>query len=514
MASRDEITWVHLSDLHFCSGWNQDRQDVLRALTKDVEKIAKPIDFAILTGDVGRTGIGDDYAAVRRWFEEDFFASTGLDWPRVHVVPGNHDVDRRIANAAIYSKILAADSSEEFDVALRDVWRHAPSQEFIHRKFSAFSAFVASTNVIGFCAPAASWGSHVVRYNGFALHIGHINTAWAAGYEGDDQQRLIVGSEQLADVLRDGAQAHAVLLIGHHPPETLHRADQRSFRHVMERDVDFYLCGHVHDPAAEGFVRRAGPCRIVAGASYVDRQFSHGYNVTTLSRCTATVSLRRYTARHNFYGADTLLYQEASESGVISWQWRHRPRVYIAGSGRHIADEHLPQIRNVVRALTTAFIEKGVGVWATSRVASVGSEVWATGLEWCRQNDVDPVGRLGDAGLYPLLDSTLIDSASARATYIGLQDLVVAIGGAEGTTLEIEAAHACGIPIVALPWYGGAAAHATEAPSLGAGEDLQSRVEIAAPPHELADVTRFAASLASTLVDWLWRRSPRKAVPW
>jgi hypothetical protein len=248
-------------------------------------------------------------------------------------------------------------------------------------------------------------------------------------------------------------------LLFHHPQECFYSFDQRVIRSWINNHFDFVLCGHTHELFLENMMtKHPFAVWITSGAMFLNRKYSHSYNIVDISPCTVRIKLRRYGPSHKFYGADTLSYQEASENGVLSWQWRKRPRVYIAGS---IQDESQKgNINKYIRKLTINLLKKGISVWATSRVPGVGAEVWDAGWHWCEDNNVSPVSALGDAGLYPVskeLTDKIPDLVSARASYIGMQDAIIAFCGGEGTEQEIVAAKQLGIPIIALRWSGGSA---------------------------------------------------------
>src|SRR5512136_1761631 len=94
-----QITWLHLSDLHFKSGrqfeeFNQ--KIVLEALWRDIERHInqglKP-DFVVFTGDAAYHGVKDEYDLAVKYFFDPILKVTGLSKDRLFLVPGNHDVN-------------------------------------------------------------------------------------------------------------------------------------------------------------------------------------------------------------------------------------------------------------------------------------------------------------------------------------------------------------------------------------------------------------------------------------
>ena len=96
-----EITWLHLSDLHFQSGDEHNRRVVLQALWDDIrertdrisQRLAR-IDFILFTGDIAYHGLTDEFNLPRINFFRPLLDNTGLDWGNLFVVPGNHDIRR------------------------------------------------------------------------------------------------------------------------------------------------------------------------------------------------------------------------------------------------------------------------------------------------------------------------------------------------------------------------------------------------------------------------------------
>ena len=102
---------LHLTDLHF--GWeggpNQQtlqaqRTNCLNALHKALQKLIadpgnenwKP-DIVAITGDLGWKGAPSDYALLRKWLD-GLLQGLGLGYDSVVVCPGNHDINREVAD--------------------------------------------------------------------------------------------------------------------------------------------------------------------------------------------------------------------------------------------------------------------------------------------------------------------------------------------------------------------------------------------------------------------------------
>src|SRR5688572_17293034 len=92
---------LHLSDLHERGSreaevWRRRRVlgqawlDNLRAMLED-----GPIDLVCFTGDAADWGKAEEFERTTDFFEA-VLKETGLSWDRFFVVPGNHDIDRKV----------------------------------------------------------------------------------------------------------------------------------------------------------------------------------------------------------------------------------------------------------------------------------------------------------------------------------------------------------------------------------------------------------------------------------
>src|SRR3954470_4832014 len=92
------LTWLHVSDFHFRAGDPYDRDVVLRALVRSVrefrERGRRP-DLIFATGDVAHGGKRNEYEAATVFFDT-LLAAAGVEKSQLHVIPGNHDVDREL----------------------------------------------------------------------------------------------------------------------------------------------------------------------------------------------------------------------------------------------------------------------------------------------------------------------------------------------------------------------------------------------------------------------------------
>lgn len=127
--SSSSLTWLHVSDLHFGHGdanYRFDQRGVTNGIVSNAEQMTKrlgPPDLLFVTGDIAFSGQPDQYGQAKEWLTRLRAAVGGS--PRLLLVPGNHDVDRKlatkIASAALHKDLRS-------DPKKLDELLHDPSQ--------------------------------------------------------------------------------------------------------------------------------------------------------------------------------------------------------------------------------------------------------------------------------------------------------------------------------------------------------------------------------------------------
>src|SRR5260370_40250768 len=94
--------FVHISDIHFGqekrAGEVYINNDVKERLISDARRTLVdmgkyPADGIIVTGDVAYAGKLEQYKQAGQWLDE-LAEAIGCQKTSVHLVPGNHDIDR------------------------------------------------------------------------------------------------------------------------------------------------------------------------------------------------------------------------------------------------------------------------------------------------------------------------------------------------------------------------------------------------------------------------------------
>ena len=343
---RHRLRILHLSDLHergsretepwrrrrvLGDGWAEN----LGVLLQD-----GPIDLVCFTGDAADWGLPEEYARVT-----DFFAGLldrlHLDKDRLFVIPGNHDIGRKI-HPDVWSAVReAAFRADPLDLALwmaggslpmgfEDGWR----DRLLERQ-AAYRSWVRDGLGRPDLDPAASphgllgYRREVrLPHLDVPVHLIGLDTAWLCG-DDHDAGKLRLTDAQLGKLATDekgNPLPGFRLVLMHHPFHEL--ADGADLRRRIAPWADLVLRGHLHEPEAETW---ADPDRTIrqlaAGCLYEGHradQYPNACHVLTVglddSGRPAQIDLRfrAFSARGGHWHDDNSLYKD-SKDGRLTW---------------------------------------------------------------------------------------------------------------------------------------------------------------------------------------------------
>ncbi|NNB99115.1 TIR domain-containing protein [Corallococcus exiguus] len=263
------FTWLHLSDIHFKNQPWVGQPLVLAQLRRAIagrSTFGIPAPEAIfVTGDVANTGgaRGDEYAPARDWLLE-IAGELGLSAEHIHVVPGNHDLQR--ATAGTPGQVLV-EALRNGTTKLDDVLLKPDSHALLHARMAPFLHLVRGLAPVEFWLDGIAWKRQLRLRSGVKVRVVGLNTALLAN-DALDFQRLRAGQSQLDFALADISTDEAVIVLGHHPFNWL--ADESSVEPPVSAFAHLYLNGHVHAQHSQRIVSGGGRelVQVVAGASF------------------------------------------------------------------------------------------------------------------------------------------------------------------------------------------------------------------------------------------------------
>jgi tetratricopeptide (TPR) repeat protein len=268
------LTWVHLSDLHFGHGADAacrfDQKLVMRAICRDLSDVREQLgspDYVFLTGDIAFSANAKaEYLPASDWLAQ-VLTVLGVPPERALPVPGNHDVDRRLARAGTGAVLHAGLRAQP--KLLDNLHESAEMMQAIWPKLAAYQEFAKGYGAPEIHPGRPFWTKALEHPLGPIVAIG-LNTSLLSFDDGDSGETLALGLGQLQNAIDAQAPGTLLVVLQHHPPEWLRDGSMQ--RSMLERSPHLLLCGHIH--SAEGFLRqpltRQGTLELVAGAGHGD----------------------------------------------------------------------------------------------------------------------------------------------------------------------------------------------------------------------------------------------------
>ena len=226
--------------------------------------------------------------------------AAGLSPDRLFLVPGNHDVDREKIDS-LYLKLYLCETHDEI---LERVFNEGFRANLM-AKFSAFHKFSQEAAGIRRCDGKSFHYAQTLKLEKdgkkSSLNLLGLNSAILAGYDGDDDRKLALGSFQVDEALsKIDRSAHLTLAFFHHPFSCFHGCDRES-RNWLVRNADMILTGHTHEPANAFYHDSAGKVvHIGAGASYEKRESENAFDIVEidLEKRSGIVRFYEYVYEH------------------------------------------------------------------------------------------------------------------------------------------------------------------------------------------------------------------------
>lgn len=264
------VRWLHVSDFHFSPKSRPEHEVVLGALLTTVEELrqrGRQVDLIFVTGDIAHGGGEAEYALAEAYLAR-LCEAAGVSRAALHMVPGNHDINRESGKFLLRT----LPSAEE---ALR--YFQAEQQRPHLHKLEAFRAFYnrfyADANPNGApprqAAPGqATAGPELVQVRELQLGLLPLNSAWFA-QDDHDSGSLLVGEALVRSGLAAIAAAPLRIAFMHHPFSDLIHFERKIIQEQLSSGCHLLLRGHLHDAEAQA-VNSAYRQTIVlaAGASF------------------------------------------------------------------------------------------------------------------------------------------------------------------------------------------------------------------------------------------------------
>lgn len=343
---------VHLSDIHFASSSGNAHdvdQNVRDELLRDVATLTKQLGSAtgvLVTGDIAFSGKKEEYQHAAEWLRTVCNA-VGCEEQHVSVVPGNHDVDRRLADGVItkllHKSIRELDGSA-IDSKLREFFSDTQSASALLAPLAEYNVF-AQRYGCGISAKDPYWQRSLELSCGTTIRMRGLCSAYVSNAE-DDKGKMVLGTAYVS-VQRDNGVLHLTLC--HHPPEWLRHQDP--FDDYLNSRIHIQLFGHKH---AQRVNVINDMVRLVAGAMHPERgqepAWVPTYNVLEIERRDEEhIGLRLYQRR--WHQPETKFIAERDPNNgreYREFKWSGFPRRVPAAARPQLVASQVVQVDQVV----------------------------------------------------------------------------------------------------------------------------------------------------------------------
>jgi predicted phosphodiesterase len=288
---------IHLSDIHFRAteaGLPDDPNGGLRSdLLEDIRfmrtSIGRSVDCILISGDIAFAGQAAEYDFAYRWLEQELCPTAGCALENVFVIPGNHDVNRRAAQAPVQQGAradLRRRAANEVEGELRRYLHDRMSAQVLFDPIENYNHFAAKF----LCAlgpygqtgsgapPDTENASRPFATRDLPLNDGSVLRLWGFNSvlvsDAQDAEGQMLLDPAAAQIPAELGVTHLVMC--HHPFNWL--KNRAGFQDRIEQVAKLQLFGHEHSRRIEDNRRFL---RIRAGALQPDRDepdWKPGYN--------------------------------------------------------------------------------------------------------------------------------------------------------------------------------------------------------------------------------------------
>lgn len=277
---------LHLSDIHFrspdCEDLATDINHPYRThLVQDVVELCKAggrVDAILVGGDIAYKGAPAEYKVARAWLL-DLAHQCGCAPEGIYVVPGNHDVDRRVCSGSLVianaQAAIAGAAAEDREGVMKRQLADSDVGQSLFKPLAAYNEFAAFFNCSVFPG-RPFWKDEVDIGGGVRLRLFGLTSTLISGLGGRDDGpgRLYLG--RLQTVLNPEPDV-VNLVLCHHPPSWLIDSDDTEDNVNDRAKLQFF--GHAH---RQRCTPTAAYMRFQAGAvnpDMLEREWKPGYNL-------------------------------------------------------------------------------------------------------------------------------------------------------------------------------------------------------------------------------------------
>ena len=283
----DIINFVHISDLHYQTGWPEEIGEVEKAFFDDLKMQIKDLDnpYLIFSGDLVQSG-GDQslYDSLKKEFVSKL-NRLGFDKSKLIFIPGNHDVNQ----SAVSQGITLHNAFRSYKPSELEINSHLEGNpELSCKKFSNYLMFVKDITEYSLNSDQMN-GKGFLLDNDVGIYL--LNTAiFSSGGVKDldgrdlpDYGYLHVDTREMMNWLNRNDLKYKILVM-HHPISWLSENMQSRVRNIITNQFDIILHGHTHDQNINSCHSKDGRSLILSSPPLFTRRNGElGYSLVKLT---------------------------------------------------------------------------------------------------------------------------------------------------------------------------------------------------------------------------------------
>jgi len=313
--------FLHLSDLHFRPGWNEECGLVSEKAIEDINnQLANyPDSYLIFSGDISYSG-GD--STLHGELIREFFDKINIPKERRIVVPGNHDLARSEISLALKSASLAGMTSEcLFNDNVAKL-----SQFFFEPEFSNYIKL--ENDIAKYTCCGSSVGGEGWELDGdigiYCLNSALGSFGGLSGGQGgaiNDKGRLLIDTRSVYGWLSTNASSVRILVM-HHPIDWYVDWAQVELEKIIYNNFNLVMTGHVHKGASR--FSSSGPYGAItctAPALFSRKSDELGYAFISIDalKCCSSIHYRQWTQGYEFVDGNSL---SGTDNGRVSYPFK------------------------------------------------------------------------------------------------------------------------------------------------------------------------------------------------
>jgi predicted phosphodiesterase len=252
-------------------------------LIQDARNFTKRLgsmDAILVGGDIAFAGAKEEYDAALEWLKE-LSQACNCSLDRVFLVPGNHDVDRKLitGSASVRNVQAAISGAINKEKELREQFFDTEAGHSLLAPIEAYNVFAARFNCQLYAPEKLFWHQDLQLAPNMILRVYGLTSTLLSGARGLDDTPQSLYLSPLQTVLNpvDGV---VNLVMCHHPPEWL--IDRDDVEDAICGRAAIHVFGHKH---RQRIHREHNYIRFSSGAVNPDRNelgWEPGYNIIQL----------------------------------------------------------------------------------------------------------------------------------------------------------------------------------------------------------------------------------------